>query len=276
MDDGNSLPLSRFDVSGDEVKNGIKGFIFGERGVWRPGDSLFLSCILEDKDNKVPKDHPVEMELISPRGQLYKRIVQTNANDGFNVFRTATDADAPTGNWLCKVKLGNNTFEKRLKIETVMPNRLKIDFNFDGLDALGKNANLNGTLTAKWLFGATAQNLKARVDAQLYKKTTTFPKLKDYVFDDPTIDFTAQSKTIFDGSLSAEGIATINPTFEVSEHAPGQLLANLMVKVFEPGGNFSIDNVSMPFNPYTSYVGVHVPEGDKTWGFLLTGKTHTL
>ncbi len=274
LDDGSSLALSRFDVSGDEIKNGIKGFIFGERGVWRPGDSLYLSCIIDDKDNKLPQDHPVEMELISPRGQLYKRLVQTNANNGFNVFRTATDADAPTGNWLCRVKVGGATFEKKLKIETVMPNRLKIDLNFNGLDALGKNANINGTLTAKWLFGATAQNLKARVDAQLYKKTTSFPKFTDYIFDNPTATFTSQSKTIFDGTLSADGTATINPSFESGEEAPGQLLANLMVKVFELGGNFSIDNISMPFNPYTSYIGVHIPDGDKTWGYLLSGQTH--
>ena len=58
LDDGTALPLSRFDVSGAEVKNGIKGFIFGERGVWRPGDSLYLSCIIEDKENKLPEEHP--------------------------------------------------------------------------------------------------------------------------------------------------------------------------------------------------------------------------
>ena len=274
LDDGSSLALSRFDIDGDEVKNGIKGFIFGERGVWRPGDSLYLSCIIDDKDKKLPKDHPIEMELVSPRGQLYKRIVQTNAEDGFNIFKTATDADAPTGNWTCKVKLGGNSFEKKLKIETVMPNRLKIDLNFGNLDALGKDADVNGTLSAKWLFGATAQNLKAKVDAQLYKKTTSFPKFKDYVFDNPTSSFSAQSKTIFDGTLSAEGTASVNPSFSISEAAPGQLLANMVVKVFEPGGNFSIDNISMPFNPYSSYVGVHVPDGDKTWGYLVTGKTH--
>ncbi|MEP6467050.1 MAG: MG2 domain-containing protein, partial [Parafilimonas sp.] len=181
LDDGSSLPLGRFDVSGDEVKNGIKGYIFGERGVWRPGDSLFLSCIINDKNNPLPGDYPLEMEIISPRGQLYKRIVQTNAGDGFNVFRTATDADAPTGNWICRVKAGGATFEKKLKIETVMPNRLKINLDFGNADALGKNTTVNGTLTAKWLFGATAQNLKAKVDAQLYKKKTTFPKLDDYV-----------------------------------------------------------------------------------------------
>ncbi len=274
LDDGSSLPLSRFDVAGEEVKNGIKGFIFGERGVWRPGDSLFLSCIIEDRDNQLPKEHPVEMELVSPRGQLYKRLIQTNAADGFNVFRTVTDPDAPTGNWLCRVKLGGATFEKKLKIETVMPNRLKIDLNFGGLEALGKNATVNGTLSAKWLFGATASNLKGRVDAQLYKTKTSFPKFKDYVFDNPTTSFSTQSKTIFDGPLNAEGSATVSPSFEVGEQAPGQLLANLMIKVFEPGGNFSIDNFSMPFNPYSSYAGIHVPDGDKTWGFLESGKSH--
>lgn len=274
LDDGSSLALGRFDVGGEEVKNGIKGFIFGERGVWRPGDSLFLSCIINDQNNKLPADYPLEMELISPRGLLYKRLVQTNANEGFNVFRTATDAGAPTGNWTCKVKAGGAVFTKTIKIETVIPNRLKIDLDFGNQEALGKDAAANGTLSAKWLFGATAQNLKARVDAQLYKKTTVFPKFKDYIFDNPTASFNAQSKTIFDGSLSAEGTAVINPAFTVNSNAPGQLLANLLVKVFEPGGNFSIDNIAMPFNPFSSYIGVHLPKGDKNWGYLESGKSH--
>ncbi|MFL9484721.1 alpha-2-macroglobulin family protein [Chitinophagaceae bacterium LWZ2-11] len=275
LDDGSSLPLSRFDVGGAEVKNGIKGFIFGERGVWRPGDSLFLGCIIEDKDNKLPKDHPLEMELISPKGQLYKRMVLQNADDGFNIFKTATDAGAPTGNWLCRVKAGGATFEKKLKIETVMPNRLKIDLNFNGLTALGKNVTTTGTLSAKWLFGATAQNLKARVDAQLYKQKTKFAKFEDYEFDDPTSSFTPQSKTIFDGTLNADGTAPISPSFDAGAKAPGMLLANLMIKVFEPGGNFSVDNVSMPYHPYSSYAGVHVPDGDKQWGFLTSNKTQS-
>jgi uncharacterized protein YfaS (alpha-2-macroglobulin family) len=274
IDDGSALSLSKFDVSGAEVKNGIKGFIFGERGVWRPGDSLFLGFIVEDKDKRLPADHPIEMELHSPTGQLYKKMVATNAADGFNVFRTATHDEAPTGNWLCRVKIGGATFEKKLKIETVMPNRLKINLDFGNLTALGKDANVNGTLTAKWLFGATAQNLKARVDAQLYKKNTTFDRFEDYEFDNPTASFSNQSKTIFDGQLNAEGVATINPSFEVNEPAPGMLLANLMVKVLEPGGNFSVDNISMPYHPYSSYVGIKAPKPTNSWGWLQTNKTH--
>ncbi|WP_207495494.1 alpha-2-macroglobulin family protein [Aridibaculum aurantiacum] len=275
LDDGSALPLSRFDVSGAEVKNGIKGFIFGERGVWRLGDSLYLSCIIEDKERKLPKDHPIEMELYAPSGQLYKKMVQVNAEDGFNIFRTATDAGAPTGNWNCKVKLGGAHFEKKIKIETVMPNRLKIDLDFGANPQLGADAT-PGKLAARWLFGATAKSLKARVDVALYRSTTTFPKYEGYTFDNPTADFEPQSKTIFDGALSETGTADIKPNFTINTEAPGVLKANLLVKVFEPGGNFSIDNVSYPYHAYSSYVGVKVPEGAKPWGYLEAGKTHRL
>ncbi|HEY0272939.1 MAG TPA: hypothetical protein VGC22_07120, partial [Chitinophaga sp.] len=71
LDDGSSLPLSRFDVKGEEIQSGIKGFLYGERGVWRPGDSLFLTFVLEDKDKKLPENHPVTFELYTPKGQLY-------------------------------------------------------------------------------------------------------------------------------------------------------------------------------------------------------------
>ncbi len=274
LDDGSSLSLSKFDVSGAEVKDGIKAFVFGERGVWRPGDTLFLGCIVEDKNNKLPAGHPIEMQIISPLNQLYKRIVQPNAADGFNLFKTVTDAEAPTGNWICRVKIGAATFDKKIKIETVMPNRLKIALNFAGLKALGKNTTTQGELSACWLFGAKAQNLKAKVDAQLYKVKTKFDGFGSYQFDNPTSAFTAQSKTIFDGKLSADGTASINPSFDAGTDAPGMLLANLVIKVFEAGGNFSIDNISLPYHPYTSYAGVHVPEAKDNWGYLQSGQTH--
>jgi uncharacterized protein YfaS (alpha-2-macroglobulin family) len=274
LDDGSTLPLSRFDVGGDEIVNGIKGFIFGERGVWRPGDSLFINCIVEDKENKLPSDIPVDFNLYNPQGQLYKRIVQHNANDGFNVFKTITDPGAPTGNWNVKIKVGGATFEKTIKIETIMPNRLKIDLNF-GDSILDKNSAATGTLSSKWLFGTPAKNLKAKIDVSLYATTTTFKGFDGFSFDNPTGTYSTQSKTMFDGTLDADGNATVKPDFAIDDNAPGMLSANMLVKVFEPGGAFSIDNVTLPYSPYTSYAGIKLPEGDKTWGFLLTNKTHT-
>ena len=275
LDDGSSLALSRFDVGGEEVKNGIKGFIFGERGVWRPGDTMYINCIIEDKEKKLPKDHPVEFSLFTPQGQLYKHTVQSDAEDGFYLFKTNTDPGSPTGNWLAKIKCGGASFEKTIKVETVMPNRLKINVDF-GKDALlGKGETVTGTINAKWLFGTPAKNLKAKIDASLYAKKTGFAKFAAYDFDNPTSNYSTQSKTILDGSLDAQGNATIKPNFQLDEAAPGMLSANMVIKVFEPGGSFSIDNMTVPYSPYLSYAGLKLPEGEKPFDYLLSGKTHT-
>jgi len=275
LDDGSSLPLSRFDVSGAEIRNGIKGFIFGERGVWRPGDTMYINCIIEDKERKLPKDHPVEFSLFTPQGQLYKHVVQSDAEDGFYLFKTGTDASSPTGNWLARVKIGGATFEKQIKVETVMPNRLKINVDFGKDAVLGKGNATEGTINAKWLFGSPGKNLKAKIDASLYAKKTAFAKFAGYDFDNPTANYTTQSKTIFDGTLDAEGNASIKPSFETEGAAPGMLTANMVIKVFEPGGSFSIDNMTVPYSPYTSYAGLKLPEGEKPFDYLLAGTTQT-
>jgi uncharacterized protein YfaS (alpha-2-macroglobulin family) len=276
LDDGSSLPLSRFNVGGDEVQSGLKGFIYGERGVWRPGDSIYMSFILEDKLKTLPADHPVEFELHDPNGKLYRRITQTQSVDGFYSFHTATENSSPTGNWSAKVKVGGAVFEKNVKIETIMPNRLKIGLTFGGATALTKGGNVNGNLSAQWLFGGTAQNLKAKVDAFLSPQPTTFKQYEDYTFDDPTLAFTTQTQTIFDGRLDANGKAAVSTNINVEKQAPGQLKANFLVKVFEPGGNFSIQSLSMPYNVYQGYVGIKTPKGSDLSGMLVTDKDHEI
>lgn len=276
LDDGSSLTTSSFEVGGEEVQDGIKGFIFGERGVWRPGDSLYLSFILEDKGDVIPDDHPVELNLYTPQGQLYKKSVLTEGLNGYYVFRTATDPSAPTGNWMAKVNVGGASFEKRLKIETIMPNRLKINLDFGTRKVLGILGDDPVTLSSSWLFGAPARNLKAKVDATLSQQTTKFDGYADYLFDDPTATYSSQVTSVFDGKLNEEGKTDFNVLFENTEGAPGFLRANFTIKVFEPGGAFSIDNITMPYSPYASYVGVKVPEGEKPFNYLLTGKTYNI
>ena len=56
---------------------------------------------------------------------------------------------------------------------------------------------------------------------------------------------------------------------EISDGAPGMLRAKFTTRVFEKSGDFSIDQQTIPCSPYSSYVGIKVPPGDKR-GMLLT------
>lgn len=272
--DGESLSLSNFDIGGEQINKGIKGFLYGERGVWRPGDSLFLTFILEDKLKLLPAAHPVVFELQDPQGQVTRRLVRSNSENGFYKFSTATTSDAPTGNWTAKIKAGGTEFTQPVKIETVKPNRLKINLDFGKEKITAEDNNVSGDLQVNWLHGAPARNLKAEFDVLLTRGETKFQRFPDYTFEDPSIDFTSESMKIFDGSLDAEGKAVIHTTLGITSHVPGVLNAVFRGKVFEESGNYSIDRFSLPFYPYSSFTGIRLPPGDKARGMLLTDTTH--
>ncbi len=248
VDDGSALSLSNFDVSGETVQKGIKGFIYGERGVWRPGDTIFLNFILEDKIKKLPENHPVVLEIYNPQGQLYKRLVKTVGVNGFYMFNVVTTENDPTGNWLANIKIGGTTFTKTLKIESIKPNRLKIQFNLG--DAFLKGP-VRATLNAKWLHGAPAKNMKASVAVTLYSSNTSFKGYEGYTFDDPLKKYQYDEKSIFEGILDDKGDVFVRADIDAGSNAPGFLKANFVTRVFEPGGDFSIDRFSLPFSPYT-------------------------
>jgi alpha-2-macroglobulin len=266
LDDGSSLSLSMFDVSGDKVEKGIKGFLYGERGVWRPGDSLYLSFILEDKNDAIADNHPVIFELFNPDNQLYERKVKVSSENGFYDFRTATETTSPTGNWLARVKVGGSSITKTVKIETVKPNRLKIKLDFNN-EIITKN-NQNCEISSSWLHGAKAKDLKTDVELSLKGGKTSFDEYKMYSFDDPSKSFTSNDKLIFEGKTDAEGKVSFDPDISVSDEAPGMLKANFKTRVFEKSGDFSINNQTIYYSPYSSYVGVKIPEG-KGWNGAL-------
>ena len=274
LDDGSALSVSAFDVGGLDIQKGIKGMIYGERGVWRPGDTLFLSFILEDKLHVLPANHPVTMEVYNARGQLVTRTVKQTTINGFYTFPTPTSPEAPTGNWMCKVKVGGAVFTKNLKVETIMPNRLKINMDF-GADGLANKTDDKIALSSNWLVGAPAKNLSAQVDVSLYAGDTKFKGYDNYEFDDPATNFHTEQQTIFDGSLDDNGKATFTPNLN-AKGAPGKLNASFNTRVFEQSGAFSIDYFTSEYSPYSHYVGLYTPSGNGWGGTLYTGQSYTM
>jgi hypothetical protein len=267
LDQSSALNLSMFDIGGQNNEKGLKGYLYGERGVWRPGDSLYLSFMLEDRNRSLPKDHPVVCELYTPRQQLFARIVKTNSVGGIYDFRTATPQDAPTGDWRAVIKVGGAEFTKNLKIETVKPNRLKMNLDF-GKEILSSTGNNKATLEVKWLHGAVAGDLKADIEMSMSVASNVFKKYSDYSFQDQSRSFYSYPKMVFDGQLDADGKAEVNPEINEGSELPGMLMANFKTRAFEKGGEFSVDRMSIPYSPYESYVGVKIPEG-KGWNGAL-------
>lgn len=262
VDGGSALSLSSFDVAGEVVQKGMKGFIYGDRGVWRPGDTLHIGFMLNDPGRKLPAGHPVILELKNPLGQLYARQTKTEGELGLYVFQVPVDPDALTGAWNVNVQVGGVTFTKRLRIESIKPNRLKIDLSIPEKTLL-RGTPLNARLHVEWLQGATARNLKYDIQGTFISTPTSFAGYKDFYFDDPSKVFNSEESKLISGTTDAEGNAIIEARFEIGSSAPGMLLANFVTRVFEESGDFSIDGSHLLYSPYKQYAGIKSPQSDK-------------
>lgn len=271
--DGGSLSMSNFDVSGQSAGNGTKGFIYGERGVWRPGDSVYVAFILEDKQNWLPDGHPIIFELYDSRGQMVKRMTTVKSARVIYPFWFRTADTDPTGNWSARVRVGGAEFNRRIRIETVKPNRLKINLEFDEEMLVG-DKTYRASLNSKWLHGTPASGLKAKVGVTFAEKATSFGGYNDYVFTAPFGEPWFPEMDLFESKLDGEGNATVNFSFEPNEDVNSMLTATFITRVFEPGGDFSINRITKTISPFTRYAGFKIPWSDARLQRLNTDETH--
>lgn len=270
LTDGHVNSLSKFDVSGQHTQKGLKGFLYAERSVWRPGDSLFINFILQDQNATLPKNHPIGFKFYDPSGNvIYEKTTAKNSANFYD-FRTATTLDSPTGSYRAIVSIGNRNFVKSFKVETVKANRLKIDLE------ITQNQNSDSCrIIAKWLHGASAKGLRANVQVQLKPMRTRFKGFKNYVFDSPIRSGSLSNKTIFNGKLNASGESTFKSQLSTMQEASGMLQAQYTLKVYEKSGEFSIDRKMNSHSPFNTYVGLQAPNLDKYGSTLTTNKKQT-
>lgn len=268
LDDGNSLSVSNFDVSGEALQKGLKGFIYGERGVWRPGDNLYLSFIFNDAANKLPKTHPIKFRLSDPNGKITYQTVQKSNELNHYSFIVPTNPDDPTGNWEAMVSVGGAKFYKSIKIETIKPNRLKIKNVFKNA-VLSSSYPNTSNLQVNWLHGAVAKDLRVEMQAKFSQQTTAFKGYTNYVFDDLVRQFSTEEINVFSGKVDASGRASVTIDPKLQGQAPGMLKVAFMTKVYEEGGDFSTDVIATTYSPYKTYVGLKLPALTK-YGMLET------
>ncbi len=266
LDNSYALSLSNYDVGGSRVKQGYKGFIYTERGVYRPGDTIHTTFVLNDLVNPLPENYPIKLQLTDARGKLVYDETHTNGVNNMYVFSLPTEMDAPTGNWNVQVNVGAVKFNKIVKVAAVKPNRLKINLDFND-DVLSSKSPVQFKLMSNWLNGAKARNLDAEIELTVTNNSSPFSKYKAYSFNDVTRSFYSQTLDFYKGKLNNEGIANVSKELELSNNSiPGMLKLSFLTKVNENGGDFSINVTQKSYAPYDHFVGLRTPD--------ITGRTY--
>jgi uncharacterized protein YfaS (alpha-2-macroglobulin family) len=265
--------VNTFDVGGAVGgKSGTDVFIYTDRGVHRPGDTIHLSAVIRMNGEVPPEKQPVILKVRNARGQIAH---EARASCGFNghvYFAVPTELSDPTGDWSAGITVGDQTFTRTLKVETVKPFRLKIDVDMP--EAFHPpHTDITGTITCKYLFGAPAADLRSSIRADLSSGSFTTEKHGDFIFSTPMKQYERRTVEILETRLDGDGTARFSAHVPNLKLAPGLVRVNLNINVYEKGGSFATHRRVTTVYPYTAFVGL---KNIFAGGYAEAGETYQL
>lgn len=264
--------MTGLDVSGVEVaKAGYQAFLWGERDIYRPGETATGMIAVRDPSLKTPAPMPVKLRWSDPQGrEIGLETVKTDAQ-GLVAFSRTMPVHFPTGPYLLEAMVGDEPIgQYRFQVEDFKPDRISTAVKPD-VERAAPGKDLRFTVEGRYLFGAPASGMAS--EAQVVLTPAPFaPKGFDgYVFGDPERVFEPQTISQEQAQLDDEGRAAFAAAVPAGLKPPAALYAVVTARVSEAGGRGVAARVKIPVDAYPAYPGLK-KLGDSG---LAPGQAHT-
>jgi uncharacterized protein YfaS (alpha-2-macroglobulin family) len=274
------INLSKFDIGGVRSAsiNGVSlnGFLFSDRGIYRPGETINLGLIVKNDDLSNVDGIPLELVIRDPRNREVSVERYQLPKIGFSDFQFPTELTTDTGQYSASLHLVSERGHRssqigntRFKVEEFQPDTMKIESKLEDTSAIGWNmANkVSATVSLNNLFGTAAQDRKVTASVIIEPQIFNFAKFENYRF----------TETKFDGSQKAlrlnQELATkktnedgkVEYDIDLSSFKSGTYQMRFMVEGFDQAGGRSVRaSNSILTSPLTQLVG-YKPDGDLSY-----------
>lgn len=211
--DKTKVETSRFDVGGNRINNSnLDVFIYGDRDLYRPGDSVHFNTIVRTTKWEVPENMPIKVKIISPNGkEIINRKYSLNPSGAVS-SDVYIPNDALTGVYTIEIQTLNNILlgTRYISVEEFVPDRIKVITNTDKT-TYASNENIILDIKAENLYGTPAANRKYEAEIKYNKQVFSPKSYINYNFDIQSKDapevFTRELKQ---GTTNADGTAKVD------------------------------------------------------------------
>jgi alpha-2-macroglobulin len=244
------VELSRFDVGG-KYTAGMQydALLYGDRDLYRPGDSIYSNIIIRDFRFNTVGGFPVKLRVLSPDGKDYLKKRIDISKEGSGEMSFMIPEGALTGTYTLEVLTVNDVLigSRRVKVEEFMPDRITVKVSSDKKD-YSPGETLTLTVQADNLFGTPAANRKVENELRVNRIGFVPKSYNDYNFSLTSKEELNIMSTISEGVTSPTGIYTKEfqlPAFINSGLLSGQLFTTVFDETGRPV------NRLLQFNLYT-------------------------
>ncbi len=264
----NQVETSRFEVDGVRSNStGIQAFIYGERDIYRPGETLHFVSVVRSENWKPMAELPVKLKLVTPNGQLYGSWLKTTNKEGAAEVSVRVEEASLTGAYTMELYNANDVLLAMsvVNVEEFVPDRIKVDL--DGGKpryVSGETVSLNAVATN--LFGPPASGRTYEMELQLRRKHFRAKDFPEFEFEIPAeVSFERVKKQ---GATDTEGKGKGEFILPEAYRDIGMLDGKVYVTVFDENGRpvNRIHSFEVATQPVLygvrlpdRYVGVNVP-----------------
>ena len=252
------IETSRFDVGGIyEYSPDYNVFIYSERNLYRPGETMNLSAIVRNDKIEIIDNIPIIIKIIAPTGKVFEEYKKDlNKQGSFELAVNIPDY-AQTGEYVAEVYSGAKKIigAYRFSVEEFVPDKIRVMLSKEKDDYYpGDNVNIG--VYAEYLFGSKASGLKYEADMHLRHVPYTSKKFKDYDFTSSSEKDSEIENTQFDGYLDDEGKADFDYSIPEELKSKGLIKGYAFVSVFDQTGRTVNRHETFTVYPKKYFIGI--------------------
>jgi uncharacterized protein YfaS (alpha-2-macroglobulin family) len=254
----NAFDLTDRGVKGRAAPGPLDGFVFAERGVYRPGESVHLTALVRDRTAKAAA-LPVTLVVTRPDGVEFKSVTLSDQGLGGRSYTLQLSGGAMTGTWRAKLHADPKSdaiAATAFLVEDFVPERLDMTLE-NGSNALKPDAPLNLTASGRFLYGPPAADLGLEGEITVKASTKDVAGFPGYKFGLADEKFTAVKKPL-EGlpNTDAAGKAALAISLPAISKTARALEADIAIKLREPGGRTIERVLNVPVDLGLARVGI--------------------
>ncbi len=253
-----AFDMSDRGVKGRDAPGAIDAFIYPERGVYRPGETVHLTGLVRDAAGNAVTT-PMTLIVSRPDGVEHRRIVVADQGLGGRAHDLALTSSAMTGTWRAKLHAdpeGEPIAQVSFLVEDFMPERLDMTLTApEGSIAAGTTKTVK--LDGRYLYGPPAADLAVEgeiVVRPLAGDLAGFPGYRFGLADETVNPVRAPLANI--PNTDAKGHAEIALTLPQIPETAKPLEAQIIAKLKEPGGRGIERTVTLPVAATGARIGI--------------------
>ncbi len=262
------LTLTAFDLSdrgvGGRAQPGpLDAYLYSDRGVYRPGETVNITALLRDDRTVAVDNFPLTLKVLRPSGTEYWSGTLKPAAAGGFTLPLVLSRSAPLGGWSVQAygdPKGEPVGKLEFQVEEFMPERLAVELSAGG-PVIEPGKPFEVGIAARFLYGPPAAGLGGDAQVSLEQDSTPYPQHKGYRFGLAQEQVTGRALDLVLPTTDAEGKARLAVDLPPRPDTTKPLRAVIRVAVSEPGGRPSRKSITVPVRTQPYAIGIASASG---------------